>query len=88
MQSDPINSKTIYRPRGNKTVRASFSIEEEVQAKLTKIRDAFQTRFPKDQYPSLSAILEVTISRCYQDLLNNPEWLDAEVNEFQRRYKK
>lgn len=88
MQSQDQPTKTIYRPRGRDTVRASFSMELEAQHKLGQIRDAFQTRFPKDVYPSLSAVLEIVIARSYADFLDDPTLLDAEVKEFQRRYHK
>lgn len=83
-----VTAKTIYRARGKQTVRASYSMELEAQEKLTLIRNAFQTRFPKDQYPSMSAVLEIVITRSYQDLLSNAEWLDEEVKIFQQKYQK
>lgn len=78
---------SLYRKRGAGTVRQSLSLSPETQKGLKKIQDAFAVRWPKEKYPTLSAVLEVVLSRNLAELEADPEWLAEEVKEFQRRYQ-
>lgn len=79
-------SHSFYRKRGSGTVRTSLAMAVETQEGLNKIRAAYNTRFPRNQYPSLSAVLEVVIAKNLAELEANPEWLAEEIQDFQRRY--
>lgn len=79
-------SKSIYRKRGSESVKVTASISTEAKAKLEAIQKAFAVRWPADTYPTLSAVLESILERHAKELEANPDWLDAEVAEFQRRY--
>jgi hypothetical protein len=79
-------SKLIYRKRGVKSVKVTASISKEAQAKLEAIQKAFAVRWPVDTYPTISAVLEAVLERHATELEADPDWLDAEVQEFQRRY--
>ena len=77
---------SVYRKRGAHTVRFTVSVSDDTQAKLKQIQKAFATRWPKNTYPTLSAVLEELLNRHARELESDPAWLDAEVAEFQRRY--
>lgn len=79
-------SHSIYRKRGSGTVRTSLAMAVETQEGLNKIRDAFAHRFPRNQYPTISSVLEVVIAANLQELQDNPEWLKAEIETFTARY--
>ena len=79
---------SLYRKRGAGTVRQSLSLSPETQAGLKKLKDAFAQRWPKDKYPTLSAVLEVVLAKNLTELKTNPEWLAEEIKDFQRRYTK
>jgi hypothetical protein len=88
-QRSPIGvlmSFSIYRPRGSKTVRKTLAMSVETQQGIKQLQAAFSHRFPKDQFPTLSAVLEIVIHKNLAELNANPEWLAEEVKDFQRRY--
>ena len=77
----------IYRKRFSGTSRATFSLTQETLDGLDKIRRAFGEKYPKDKYPTLSLVLEQVLEKNLRELQENPDWLEAEVQEFQRRYQ-
>ena len=79
-------SNSIYRPRGSNNVRQTVNLSKETIAGLDKIRQAFYTRFPKDAEPTISAIFETVLAKASVELDADPEWLEVEVRDFQRRY--
>lgn len=78
----------IYRKRFSGTSRATFSLTQDTLDGLEKIRHAFGKRYPKDQYPTLSLVLEEVLEKSLQELQDNPEWLAEEIRVFQQRYLK
>lgn len=79
--------KSIYRPRGSNPVRQCVTLNQSTVDGLEKIKAAFYSRFPKDQYdPTFSAIFETVLQKAAAELDADPDWLAVEVADFQRRY--
>jgi len=81
-------SMSLYRKYGSGTVRQCVTLSPSTVEGLHKIQEAFATRWPKEKYPTLSAVLDQLLEKNLAEFEKNPEWLDAEVRDFERRYKK
>jgi UDP-3-O-[3-hydroxymyristoyl] glucosamine N-acyltransferase len=82
--------KQVYRPKERTTQAAHLSIRlaQDTMKSINEIRAAFYKKFPQTGYPTLSAAFEYVILRNASELLNNKALLDAEVEDFKRRYTK
>lgn len=78
---------SVFRKYRSGTVRQCISLSPSTVEGLHKIQDAFATRWPKDKYPTLSAVLESLLEKNLAEFEKNPAWLEAEVRDFERRYK-
>ena len=86
MQATANRPRTAEYGTGGNPI-TSVRLTEETREGFQEIRRLFQSRFPKEKCPTLSACLEVALAKVLQEGLT-PEILRDEVQLFRDRYNK
>lgn len=67
--------RRMYRVRSGGAAKTSISLSPQTVEGIHEIRRQFQRRYPKEAYPSLSAVLDSILIDRLKDYDRHPEWL-------------
>lgn len=67
--------RRMYRVRSGGAAKTSISLSPQTVEGIHEIRRQFRHRYPKEAYPSLSAVLDSIIIDRLKDYDRHPEWL-------------
>ena len=75
-----------HSPSGS--TKAAVRLSNDTLEGLEEIRRVFRQRFPLENFPTLSACLDLALRRYLEEVGDDPKALRAEVAEFRARYEK
>lgn len=80
------HNKRLYSVRTGSSKRVTMSLSESTVAGLKELQDLFQSRWPKEAYPSLSCILNSVLVSRLEGYEDDPQVLVEDLKDFRVRY--